>query len=77
MSKATILTPKEKEKAILIKEAKKAIARFDDSGLSGRYIAGKLDISETSISKFFHLEPTYVTRSMIDRLNAFADEKNL
>jgi plasmid maintenance system antidote protein VapI len=59
----------------LEKDADKVIKKINTLGLKQEYIAEKIDIAPRTLSRFMNKHSDYVTRSLIDRLQKFLEDK--
>lgn len=63
------------DKKTLYKRARKIQVRITAAGTLQNKIAQDLKIAKGSLSYFLNLKPSYVTKSMCDRLEKYLEEK--
>jgi predicted XRE-type DNA-binding protein len=67
-------TASDTAKKSLKKEAEKVIDRIKASGLRHDHIATAINVEKSTFSRFMNLHDSYITRSMIDRINVFLNK---
>lgn len=75
-SKTPVLTSLQKEKALLMKRAEKVIQSVKDTGLKQDFIATKVDVSIQTLSRFMNMHEAWITKSMVEKMEAFVSERN-